>query len=103
MKINYQNGRMMVYSDYSAEFVKGAKRLNGKWNGEAWVFDERDKGRVNDLLLNVYGENENQKDETVDVQVDLDSFGEIEKDLELFGRVLAIRFRISSRETSVIQ
>lgn len=92
MKINYQKGQMMVCSDYSAEFVKGAKRLNGQWNGEAWVFDERDKDRVNELLFNVYGQNELQTDDTVEVQVSLDALGKIEKALELFGRVLAVRF-----------
>ena len=59
MKIYEENGKLYVESDYSREFVKGAKLLNGTWSGKAWVFNPENEEHVrkrNSSVLTYRGE-----------------------------------------------
>lgn len=47
--------KITVVAPYNAEFVSGAKRLNGRWSKPAWVFDARDADRVRALCVECYG------------------------------------------------
>ena len=58
MRIYSEENKLYVESDYSAKFVREAKKLNGKWTGRAWRFDANDEEMVRDVLLKVYGEDE---------------------------------------------
>jgi hypothetical protein len=42
-------------SPFSQKFVDGARQLGGKWDGTAWVFDQRHEERVRLLCMEVYG------------------------------------------------
>lgn len=44
-----------VLSPYLQAFVADAKRIGGRWQAPAWVFDIRDEPRVRELLLKHYG------------------------------------------------
>ena len=91
MNVYIKDNKMYVVSDYSAEFVKEARKLNGKWSGGAWLFDANDEEMVRDVLLKVYGEDGKTAVETVNVEVTIDDIAGRDS-IELFGRVLAKRF-----------
>lgn len=94
MKIYEENGKLYVESDYSREFVKGAKLLNGTWSGKAWVFNPENEEHVRKLLLDVYGCDGKTAVETVTVRVYLDKIERViraEQSLEMFGKVLVRR------------
>jgi len=55
MKITTENNKLVVRSPYHPDFVTGARKLNGKWNDVAWLFDTRDEQRVRSLMVKVYG------------------------------------------------
>ena len=97
MNVYIKDDKMYVVSDYSTEFVKEARRLNGKWSGGAWAFDAQDEEMVRDVLLRVYGEDGKTAVETVNVEVTIDDIAGYDS-IELFGRVLAKRF---SRDSNV--
>lgn len=44
-----------VVSPYLPAFVAAAKRLGGRWQAPAWVFDVRDEPRVREICLQHYG------------------------------------------------
>lgn len=79
--------RIHVYSEYNSEFVKEARKLNGRFLGgkKAWSFDYRDKERVMEVLRDVYGDDGHTKMNTVDVLVFLDKVP-LYQSLEMFGR-----------------
>ena len=55
MKIETSETKVKVYSPFNREFINEAKKLNGKWDGSAWVFDPRDEQRVRDICKDIYG------------------------------------------------
>ena len=69
-----KNGKLLVVSEYSAEFVKRAKTLGGKWQSgaKAWMFDPDDAADVSAVLLDIYGEDGSGDVETCDVTVRVD-------------------------------
>lgn len=103
MKIEVEKDEQYIYTEteYSNEFVKGARKLSGKWTGRRWKFDIRHEDRVRELLINVYGKDESDA-EVECVTVKLDLYGYLEeinrnpKDIEMFGRVLACRLNRDS-------
>ena len=97
MRIYSEENKLYVESDYSAKFVREAKKLNGKWTGRAWRFDVRDEQLVRDVLINVYGTDGEKSVETVNVEVDVMA-APGDDSIELFGRVLCKRF---SRDSQV--
>jgi len=81
--------RLHVFSDYNPDFVKEARKLNGRFLGgsKAWSFDYRDKDRVLQVLRDIYGDDGTTKAPAVDVFVYLDKIG-YGQSLFMFGRQL---------------
>lgn len=93
VKVEIKDNKLLVVSDYSHEFVKKAKRLNGKWNSNAWVFNPEDEKLVRKALIEIYGTDGNSLDKVVNVKLNLDEFDcKNERGLELFGRSIIYRF-----------
>ena len=69
-----KNGKLLVVSEYNAEFVKRAKTLGGKWKSseKAWAFDPDDEADVSAVLMDIYGEDGSGDVETCDVTVRVD-------------------------------
>lgn len=57
VKVQEENGELLVQSPYCQEFVWGARRIGGRWDKglRAWRFAEEQRGLVRDLLIEVYG------------------------------------------------
>lgn len=106
MVIKYENNKIYVQSDYCSSFIKGARKLNGKWEDPYWVFDNDDKEYLKKLCIEVYGEFDIPV-EKVNITLDMDKLIELTKDkiydddnssFELFGRNIVKRF---SRDSDV--
>lgn len=69
MEVKIEDGKIYVASDYNEDFIKGAKRINGKWDKPYWVFPEKNKDLLDKLLIQIYGECSDG--ETVTLIVDL--------------------------------
>ena len=46
---------VVLYSPYHPEVPPAARRLGGRWTGDAWRFDARDEASVRELARSVYG------------------------------------------------
>ncbi|GAP37882.1 hypothetical protein [Piscinibacter sakaiensis] len=55
LKVTRDANTIRVVSPYLPAFVAAAKRLGGRWQAPAWVFDARDDARVREALLQHYG------------------------------------------------
>ena len=53
VEVNEQS--VLVYSPYHPAIPSAARRLGGRWTGEAWRFDPRDETDVRALARSVYG------------------------------------------------
>lgn len=92
VKVKINGSKIEVVSNYNKDFVREAKKLGGKWNGKAWVFDIDDETAVREVLKNVYGTDGEGEVELVTVRVPLDCTGtENDKELVMFGESLAYR------------
>lgn len=98
VKITNSNNKLHVKSDYSLDFVEGARKLGGRWNAaqKTWDFDLRDEARVRALLIEVYG-TDGEPVKTCTVQIKADKYRNCES-VEFFGRSLAWR---PSRDAAV--
>ena len=69
-----KNGKLLVVSEYNAEWGKRAKTLGGKWQSgsKAWAFDPEDAAEVSAVLLDIYGEDGSGDVETCDITVRVD-------------------------------
>lgn len=95
MKITKDDSYIYTTTDYSNEFVIGARKLNGRWTGSQWKFDVRHEDKVRNLLLEVYGEDGTDTEvDYVTVKVDAsaycDEMGYI-REIDLFGKSLVYR------------
>lgn len=86
-------GKIAVHAPFNPDFVKGAKRLGGKWNGDtkAWLFDVRDRGRVEDLLATCYGYSVAASGELATVRIVLDEDNAGDKEVYFAGRSICSR------------
>lgn len=86
-------GKIAVSSPFNPDFVKGAKRLGGKWSGDtkAWLFDARDRGRVEDLLATCYGYSVAASGELATVRIVLDEDNAGDKEVYFAGRSICSR------------
>ena len=86
-------GKIAVSSPFNPDFVKGAKRLGGKWSGDtkAWLFDARDRGRVEDLLATCYGYSAAASGELATVRIVLDEDNAGDKEVYFAGRSICSR------------
>lgn len=91
IKITTNNNLLHVASDYSSDFVAGARKLGGRWNAaqKTWDFDPRDEQRVRALLIEVYG-TDGSPVRTCTVQIKADKYRGRES-VEFFGRSLVHR------------
>lgn len=86
-------GKIAVFSPFNHDFVKGAKRLGGKWSGDtkAWLFDVRDRDRVEDLLASCYGYSVAPSGELATVRIILDEDNAGGKEVYFAGRSICSR------------
>ena len=86
-------GKIAVYSPFNPDFVKAAKRLGGKWSGDtkAWLFDARDRGRVEDLLATCYGYTVAPSGELATVRIVLDEDNAGTNEVFFVGRCICWR------------
>lgn len=90
IKIKNEGGKMYVESPYSADWVKRAKMLHGKWARPCWVFDGDIEEDVKAALTDVYGEC-GEEVERVDVLITL-TRGSYDQTISFGGIQLASRF-----------
>ena len=96
-------GKIAVCSPFNPDFVKAAKRLGGKWSGDtkAWLFDARDRGRVEDLLASHYGYSAAASGELATVRIVLDEDNAYSKEVYFAGRsICARRYRDAPVKTA---
>lgn len=75
VRIEKKEGRIYTTTPFNGVFVKKAKNLNGKWNGECWVFDEKVENFVKELLIEVYG-TDGSYTKTITIDIDLNSYAD---------------------------
>ena len=85
--------KVAVRTPFNPDFVKGAKRLGGKWSGEskAWLFDARDRCRVEDLLATCYGYSAAPSGELATVRIVLNEDNAGEREVYFAGRSICSR------------
>lgn len=82
-----------VEAPYNSIFVGQARRLGGRWNDSAWVFDIRELPEVQDLCMQAYGSDGERVDQVdVEVAVNDDQFYQLRGPLEIYGRQVARAF-----------
>lgn len=83
---------ILCRTPYHPRFVSEAKRLGGKWSpsSKAWVFDPRDRERVEALCREVYGTAGEEDCELVSVRIRaLDEIWNLHEAVYFAGRVVA--------------
>lgn len=98
MNIIRDSGQIKVQSPYSPEFIKKAKELAGKWSKPYWIFDEKVAERLNEVLIEIYGEGFEEV-KRADIEINLDIYDNDGEDQLMFRNlILATRF---SRDSAV--
>lgn len=97
LKIDVIDGKAMIFSPYSREFVKKLKGIgDARWNPnkECWVVPEEDVSRVRRMMVEAYGENDlTTNAERFDVRVTALEYISAERaPVVLFGRPIARAF-----------
>lgn len=72
MEILREDGKIKVNCRYDRRFINKAHELNGKWEKPFWSFDGKHADRLNDILINIYGEGL-EPVETTEIEIDLDN------------------------------
>lgn len=73
-------GKLSVASPFNARFPERARNLGGKWEGGAWLFDQRVEADVRALCVELYGTDGAAPADVVDVRVfitDAEGWGRI--------------------------
>jgi hypothetical protein len=91
IRITHRNGSVDVDSPYHPDFVKAARRLNGKFGGGVWTFDGRDTERICEALIEVYGTDGSMPVEVVDIEVVITGNNGGDTSLFALGRQIAQR------------
>lgn len=73
MLIKFEDGKMLVETEYNAGFVRKAKELQGKWKNPYWQFPKENEDFVRDALLKFYAEDGRIHD-VVTVDINLDEY-----------------------------
>lgn len=98
-KATAKDGNEYIYvkTPYSSDFVKEARKLNGRWvdGQKEWRFDPRDIDKVREICLKVYGtDGLTPIGKLVTVRLHLDKMADKTDradNLQLFGRSIAYR------------
>lgn len=87
-------GMISITAPYSADFVRQARRVGGRWNrdAKAWTFDARDRAAVEAALARCYGWAP-QGAQTGDFRITLTSSNAGDREVRLLGRRVARRWR----------
>ena len=72
VSIETKEGVIEVTSPYNPEFIDFAKMRGGKWSDEkeVWMFDPRDEFAVRSALIDIYGTDDYENCEKVDIRCD---------------------------------
>lgn len=57
VSVSCKNNKIYVKSPYNEDFVRRARTLSGRWDGQSWVFPKAVESEVKKALLRIYGEN----------------------------------------------
>lgn len=91
--IEVNQNTVSVVSDYHAGFISVAKRLGGRWENPAWVFDARDVDEVKSLCQEYYGWSEDGTAELVDIEIHWPDGASIWQDSIVYSGVTIARAR----------
>lgn len=92
VKLEKSEGKIYTTTTYNATFIKKAKNLQGKWDGEHWVFDEKVENLVREILKEIYGTDGECFTKKVTVELELDKYFTVDKqELKIGDLVIAIR------------
>ncbi len=91
--VNEAGSVLAVVCPYSRDFVDFAKMRNAKWSDgkKVWLFDPRDEFAVRSTLIDIYGTDDSESCEKVDVRVKLDAISVSGDRLFFLGRELVWR------------
>ncbi|AKC57630.1 hypothetical protein HMPREF1994_00071, partial [Fusobacterium phage Funu2] len=78
VKLEKREGKIYTTTTYNATFIKKAKNLQGKWDGEHWVFDEKVENLVREVLKDIYGTDGEGYTRKVIVEIDIDRYDDID-------------------------
>ena len=92
VRITERGGRVVLQSPYNPALPARAKRIGGRYDGntKTWQFDPRDLDRVRELARDVYG-TDGTPTETVTVRHTVSESDALERELWLYGRLIAQR------------
>lgn len=93
VKLTVKEGIIEVLSPYNEEFISFARMRGGKWSKqkERWMFDPRDEFAVRSALIDIYGTDDYETCEKVDIRVDLDMFSKYDDGIYACGLQLVWR------------
>lgn len=95
-KIEINNDKALIYTPYNADFVARVKLLGGKWQAEqkAWSVPSRAVAEVRGAMMAVYGRDDREPPETVDVILRFTKRydSEYRSPITLLGRTVASSF-----------
>lgn len=76
IKVIVKEGIIEVLSPYNPEFVSFAHMRGGKWSKqkEVWMFDPRDEFAVRSALIDIYGTDDYETCEKVDIRINMDMY-----------------------------
>lgn len=92
--VTVNDGIILVQCPYNKEFVDFAHMRNAKWSDSRrhWMFDPRDEFAVRSTLTDIYGTDDYEACEKVDVRLDLGQMKTYGKQrLFVCGREVAVR------------
>lgn len=91
MAIIEKDEKIYVKCGYSDAFIKKAKNIHGKWEKPYWVFDNKYKEQLNDILIDTFGESF-EKIEKTEIEINLDEYINESDDLYFNNICIAHRF-----------
>lgn len=109
VKIEKTETEIKVKAPFNPTFIKKAKGLKGKWDGEYWVLPIKTEELVRNLLNEIYGTDGENHCKFVTVDLDLDTYeGNDDHTVKVGELVLVERLRrdsdvVLSKETMIIK
>lgn len=85
-----RNGKAAVYTPFNRDFVSRVKLLGGRWDGSAWVVGEDAVEDVRKVMRAVYGRDDREAGEMVDVVLRFtEEVSELRDGVTILGRTIA--------------
>lgn len=101
VKLEKREGKIYTTTAYNATFIKKAKNLQGKWDGEHWVFDEKVENLVREVLKDIYGTDGEGYTRKVTVELELDKYFTADKQELKIGDLVIITRRTRDSEVTL--